>query len=169
MSLQAANYVQDQFGQKIREIDTDRKSAARGRNWRRWVAYLLKAIAIFGGIAVASGLEQQLAQKVGVAILMAAGVDLWLSNSKALVIYAQAVDSYDALRKRAERRHQTDLIPILVAVEDEDAEASDKLVAMVGGLLDMCNVELERIEKALREGNLETLKALEIENKKQTS
>lgn len=169
MSLRAAKYVQKQFSEKIHEIDTGRRSAERGRNRRKWLAYFLKAISIFGGIAVASGLEEQLAQKVGVAILIAAGVDIWLSNSKALMIYAQAVNSYDALRKRAERHHQTKLIPILEAVEDQDAEASKKLVAMVGGLLEMCNEELTGIEDALRDGKLETLKALEIENKKQTS
>lgn len=169
MSLRAAEYVQEQFSQKIGEIDRDRKVAARGKNWRRSLAYILKAVSVFGGIAVASGLEELLAQRVGVAILIAAGIDLWLSNSKALMNYAQAVDSYDALRKRAERRHQTELIPVLVAVEDEEAEASAKLVAMVGGLLEMCNEELTKIETALRAGNLEALKALEIENKKQTS
>jgi len=169
MSLRAAEYVQEQFSQKIGEIDRDMRIAARGRNWRRGLAYVLKAVTIFGGIAVASGLVEHLAQIVGVAILIAAGIDLWLSNSKALINYAQAVDSYDALRKRAERRHQTELIPVLAAREDKEAEVSTKLTEMVGGLLEMCNEELTKIEAALRAGNLETLKALEIENKKQTS
>lgn len=169
MSLRAAEYVQEQFAQKILEIDVARKSTAWGQNWRKWLAYFLKAISIFGGIAVASGLEAQPAQKVGVAILIAAGIDLWLTNNKSLLNYAQALDAYDALRKRAERRHQSDLIPVLVAIDDKEGEASDKLVEMVGGLLTMCNEELTSIEEALQEGNLEALKALEIENKKQTT
>ncbi len=51
MSLRAAEYVQEQFSQKIGEIDRDRKVAARGKNWRRSLAYILKAVSVFGGIA----------------------------------------------------------------------------------------------------------------------
>ena len=168
MSLQAAEYVQQKLSETIHGIDTSRNAAEKKRNRRRLLAYTLKFITIFGGIAVASGLAENWAQIFGLAILIATGFDIWLSNSKALMIYAQAVNSYDALRKRVERDHTTQLIPIISLAEKQGGKASTKLVDMVTDLLKMSNVELTHIEKALHDGELETLKALEIENKNKT-
>ncbi len=62
---------------------------AKTRN-QKILAYVLKAIAVFGGIAIGIGFSEIVAQAIGIAIAVAVGVDVLFTNQKSLVVYATA-------------------------------------------------------------------------------
>ena len=57
---------------------------------RKILAYVLKAIAVFGGIAIGVGFSEIVAQAIGITIAVAVGIDVLFTNQKTLVIYATA-------------------------------------------------------------------------------
>lgn len=81
-------------------------------NLRRWGAYVLKGVAIFGGIAVSTGLKENIAQIVGVVIVVAIASDTLLSNHLRLVVMTEAANAYSNLFYKIAANYNNKMIKI---------------------------------------------------------
>jgi len=143
------------------------KARKQARN-RKWLARLLKAVAIFGGIAIAAGIETPYSQAIGIGISVAVGIDQLFANHQNLLIYARAEGAYEMLRKRVQRTHDLRVIPIVSKVQKKDDDASEQLLSLLTSLIKLIHDELEKIEEAVFKKSIQTLVALEIEHQQKS-
>ncbi|MEY4514213.1 MAG: hypothetical protein RLZZ450_6335 [Pseudomonadota bacterium] len=86
--------LQRMYGEQYGGADRERRAVAAEAVFRRLVAYGFKLAAVLGGIAVASGLNEQQAHRVGIGITVVVGLDLVFSNHKRLLVTAKAAHAY---------------------------------------------------------------------------
>ncbi|MEM7168657.1 MAG: hypothetical protein AAF530_00690 [Pseudomonadota bacterium] len=158
-------YAQKAFERNIEAIRKSKKKAEFSETWRKVLAYILKAIAIFGAIAVAAGVGEKHSQIIGIAIAVAVGIDQLMSNSKNLVSFARAAATYDALENRAVRKHELSLIPVIGKVREGDQSAREDLQRLLEELISLIHTQSKKIEDALAQRRIESLVVLELENK----
>ena len=157
------DYLQNRFEEAYSETDRAAKTLARETTQRRLAARILKAIAVFGGIAITAGLHGIWSQVVGILIAVSVGVDYVLSNHKSLIAKTEAQYAYENLLKRVKRRHQRELVDVLDLKSRDESESRAMLQKLVSELMAELHEKQELIEKGLQEKNLEMLRALSLE------
>ena len=158
-------YRQNRFDEILREVSKDAARLRARSDTRRYTAYVLKALAVLGGIAIAAGVVGAWAQAIGILITVAVAIDSISSNHKRLLSETEATYAYEALSDSAVRRHRLELAPILDIKQqgDEDA-ARSALAKLLDSLIGTLQEGQTRAEKALRQTDLDALKAITLEN-----
>lgn len=159
-------YAQNIFGEAFNEAKKSKKPVFIESIFRRIWAYGLKGIAVFSGIAIASGLEESNAQILGIAVTASVATDLLLSNHERMVATTKASQAYSRLIKEVHRNHQMALTPILVKKTSNSEKAKNDLIKLVGKLTSKLHAECTLIENALDEMNLKALNSLSMKTEK---
>lgn len=157
-------YVQNIFDQAYQAGEADKKKIHAEAMWRYWLAFSLKAIGIFGGIAIAAGIPQSWAQGVGITISVAVGVDSLLLNHIRLQAVSKADKAFKWLLLDVVNEHQNNLGPILQIKESgQEPEAKAKLTELNMRLKNRLDQESRKIGQALDEVDLKALDSLSLE------
>jgi hypothetical protein len=159
-------YAQNTFEAALNEAGNERRPLWRESVWRRGVAYGLKGVAVFGGLAIASGLADAYAHAIGIAIAGAVAVDGFFSNHVAMVLATRSAQAYDATIKRVRRIHQQELTPILELQRTDPGAAHSKLLDLLGRLTKQLHDDSADIEEAVRESRLGRLKSLSLDTER---
>ena len=133
---------------------------------RRLTAYLLKGLAVFGGIAVAAGLRGWWSQAVGILITVAVAIDALSANHSRLLTLTKASQAYSRLLETTSHGYDQDLAPLfrLRGISPHEAEA--QLEAMIRTATETLFAERQKIETALQEDDLKLLNSLSVEGTK---
>jgi hypothetical protein len=135
---------------------------------RQIAAYILKGIAVFGGIAVAAGLGGKLSQVVGILISVAVAGDSLFSNHKRLLIVKKASNAYSGLLGIISHRFNEALVPILdnQKTSAHKAHAAGDLGKVISSASEMLFEEKKKIDTAVQEEDLKLLNSLSVEGTK---
>jgi hypothetical protein len=163
VSSNPVEYAQNVFDEAYQYAQSERQPLRREAVRRAVIAYGLKGLAVFGGIAIASGLLQEHAQTIGLAITVAVAADGLSSNHVRMVLVAKAAEAYRQLGRQAKRDHQKALIPILEKMQKDPDSARSDLLTLLKTLTEKLHTGCEQIEKALSEKQIETLNALSLD------
>lgn len=159
-------YAQNAFENAFREAEQARLPLRRSSIWRRFWAYGLKAIAVFGGLAIASGLVAPYAQAIGIAIAAAVAIDGLFSNHVQMLLVTKAAHAFDRLSKQARRAHQLQLTPILAIKEAEPEKSKQQLLDLLSRLTEQLQTGTTEIEMALSEGRIKALEGLNLDSER---
>ena len=156
-------YVQRIFEETFEETAERKKTVHSEMVWRRGLAYGLKAIPVFGGIAIAVGVKGWLPHAIGIAIMVAVAVDGFVVNHARLITVSQADKAFKRLLKNVRNAHQVALGPILGLKKAGDPSFEAKLNELNRSLKQQLDSESDKIEQALDEMDLKALNALSLE------
>jgi hypothetical protein len=158
-------YFQDRFDDSQKELRWDWTVAWSLALVRRLVAYALKAIAIFGGIAIASGLVGETTSHIlGVMIAAAVGLDTLLQNFNRLIAIQDATYAYRELFYRVVREHIQKLGEVQIFRANHDEETARKLlVQILQSLIVVIHAGQTNIENAWKIADLTALRSLTME------
>ncbi len=161
----AFTFEQDQFEAEFNK--TKDEAAKADLRFKRFVsiAYVLKAVAIFGGIAITAGLPERVAQGVGVLISIAIGLDALLSHQKRLMSSAMARISYRGLLETVMFKHTSALSRLLPTMKTDEKS----FLASMAGELTKLRTELfqgrREVVEAVEKAELMALEALKLDTK----
>jgi hypothetical protein len=159
----AFGYAQEQFTKEYTKVEADAKTISRESNRRRFVAYIFKLLAVFGGLAVAAGVSGQAAQIIRIAIAPAVSLDFVFSNHERLIVVVEARNAYRRLLNQVRREHQQKLTPIIDLKHDDPGAAKKQGIALLQELLVKLHSGCEKVEEALSEADLKALRAISME------
>jgi len=157
------DYVQNIFEQTLQETESAGKAVSLRAFWRRWLAYFLKGVAVFGGIAIAAGLNKEAAHFVGIAIAVAVAIDGLFLNHTKLLAATKGASAYKYLLKDIRNEHQKKLAPILAKKADDLTAAMEKLTELNLSLKDRLDSESKTIDQALNEVDIKALNSLSLD------
>jgi SMC proteins Flexible Hinge Domain len=130
------------------------------------LAFFLKGVAVFGGLAFAAGLKGPIAHVVGIAIAVAIAIDALLFNHVRLVVVTKADQAYKNLLKDTKNKHVIGLSPILKLKETgQTAKAQDQASEFLLSLKKELDKKSGEIEKALDAINIKSLESLALQKK----
>jgi hypothetical protein len=167
MSTTTPNSVafgQNRFEEEYAQAEADHKKLSSEAKIRRFTAYFLKGLAIFGGIAVAAGLSGFWSHLVGIAIMAAVGIDSWLSNQKRLLLVTKAANAYKRLLKTTRHEYNQSLAPSL-KLPETDPKRGEQIEAVIQEKTDKLFKEQQVIDAALEEEDLKLLNYLAMEER----
>ncbi len=156
-------YAQNIFDDAYKQVEEDRKPLKLESLLRRTVAYGLKAVAVFGGLAITAGVSAKWSQIIGVAIAAAIAIDLLFSNHLRVIAVAKASQAYKRLLRQVRRTHQVELVSILEKKSHDEATAQVELNNLITRLTKQLHDECTEIEKALDEMHIKALDVLSLE------
>ena len=159
-------YAQNTFLSALLEAEVKRKPLHIESIIRRICAYGLKGIAVFGGIAIASGLYSKQAQYIGIAITLAVALDGFFSNYVKMMLVTKAAQAYSRLANEARRSHQLRLTPILQVIAQQPVEGNNQLVALLIELTGKLQSGCAEIENANSEGHIKALEGLSLDSER---
>ncbi len=155
-------FLQKQFEDAIASTEGAARSLSREAVIRRFVAYFLKALAVFGGLVVATGLPTDVSQIIGMGVSMAVAIDAISSNHKRLIIVMEARNAYDRLIRTTNSRYRRGLRDLLRHRPSNSKAAgvrvANLLISLLSDLEDNSNV----IADSLRTNDLKTLENLSL-------
>ena len=160
-------FLQKRFEEAYAKTEETYKKRTAESTQRRSIAYLLKAIAVFGGIAVAAGLNGFWSHAVGILIMVAVGTDTLFSNQKRLLLVTKASNAYKRLLDIVSHQYDQKLASILRQYQKEPKQAEEQLESMILAINENLFTEKQKIETALEEEDLKLLNSLAIEQKKE--
>jgi hypothetical protein len=166
MTTNAVEYAQNAFAIAFRETEQARLPLRRSSIWRRFWAYGLKAMAVFGGLTIASGLFPSYAQVIGIAIAAAVALDGLFSNHVQMLLVTKAAHAFDRIAKQARRAHQLRLAPILALKETDPEQSRQQLMALLSKLTEQLQSGTTEIEMALSEGRIKALEGLNLDSER---
>jgi len=145
------------------------KQARKGR----LIAYTLKAIALFGGLFVATIVPLLKLNPIlpGLVISAAIILDQLTSNYRRMLSYTVAASAVDRTQRRVGNRYNDQLVPIQTAIGrggEKKANAEEKLVTLAADSAKALRDELDKIHTAVEDSNIEFLSALNIDQPVQT-
>jgi len=132
---------------------------------RRSMAYLLKAVSIFGGIAIAAGLQEYWAHLVGVAVAVAVGIDLLLTNHNRLIAATEAAYAYESLRETSGNRFNVEQARLIVGVKNADPESTSKYFDLLDNSIKRIRDSMSEITKSLAKSDIDGLRALSLKDR----
>ena len=156
-------FLQKRFEDDYSTVTLSSRRHLREAKLRRWTAYLLKAIAIFGGIAIAAGLNAFWSHVVGLAIAVVVAMDALSSNHKRLLIVTAAANAYSNLLRNIHQTYMQKLAGVLRLKKTDKAAAETELESLIDTLLNQLNAEQNRIEEGLQADDLKLLKDISLE------
>jgi hypothetical protein len=158
-------YLQDRFEESINTAEEAAIKLRQEAGWRRFIAYALKAIAIFGGISITAGLRQPASQIVGIVITVAIAFDTLFSNHKRLLAVTSAANAYSNLLSNVKDSYNIELGAILKLNETDEEKARKQLQTMVTKYMKKIIEERQKIDTALQETDLKLLNTISLEQK----
>lgn len=159
-------YAQKQFAESYAEVQAAKKRVHIEAIWRKGLAYLLKGIAVFGGVVIAiSGKEGTPAHVIGAAITVAIVIDGFLLNHVRLIAVTKADTAYKYLLKDIKVKHEDGLTPILTLKKTDEPKAVKQGIELNGSLKKELNSKSREIEKALDDVNFKALDNLALQHK----
>lgn len=162
------DFQQNRFKEQYDAAKKAAKKLGNETTKRKVTAYVLKGIAVFGGIAVAAGLRGHWSQAVGILISVAVAADGLLSNHRRLLMVTRASNAYSRLLETISHRYNQALAPILEH-QETSAQKADKardLGKMISSASEMLFTEKQKIDTALQEEDLKLLNSLSVEGTK---
>jgi hypothetical protein len=132
---------------------------------RKAFAYLLKGIVVFGGLAIALGLELPYSRIVGITMMVAVTIDGFVSNHKSLLRIAEAAAASEALREQVTTAHQMRQLECLSRRDLDQAAGNRCLHELNIEITNAINTGTEQIRVSLRNADIEQLRLLAIEHK----
>lgn len=166
MPTNPLGFAQNAFEAAYREAEAARRPVRRSSILRRTVAYGLKAIAVFGGLAISSGLVSPYAQLIGLAIAAAVAVDGLFSNHVRMLLATKADQAYQRLVNEARRAHTLRLGPILAIKEKEPEESQRQLLSLLNELTGKLHSGCTEVELALDESHIKALDTLTLDSER---
>jgi hypothetical protein len=164
MNSDSFAFIQEQLTAEYKKIETDKKVVSREAFYRRCIAYVFKLIAVLGGIAVAAGIDQDMAKGIGIAIAIVICLDTVFSNHERLLCVVAAHNAYQRLLNQVHREHSRRLAPILEKKQaGNESEAKGELTRLCSELLAKLHMNAEKIEEALRAVDLKSLRIISLE------
>jgi hypothetical protein len=143
------------------------KKYSQEANTRRVIAYSLKAIAVFGGIALATGLEKQPAQVIGILIAIVIALDAIFSNHKRLLVITTASKAYKSLFDRIEFEYNSNLAPIIKTKDQgQIAVALEKLEILNQQFSKSIYDYTTELKKGVDEADLKLLETIALDDTK---
>lgn len=158
-------FEQTQFESLFNKTKTDAGKAERRFKLFVSIAYVLKAVAIFGAIAISAGLTERVAQGVGVLIMLAVGVDALLSNQKRVIAHSITSISYRNLLEAIMFKHTNALSEQLPKKKTNEAAFFESMTAKLKELRKELFQGRNEIQQALEKAELLTLETLTVESK----
>lgn len=158
-------FEQQQFISEFTNTKIEAAKADQEFKKFRSIAYMLKAVAIFGSIAIAAGLPERAAQFVGVMIMVAVGVDALLSNQKRAIANALARVSYRAVLETAIFNHTNALSDELPKRESDEDAFFLAMTAKLKKLREELFQSRRDVVQALEKAELAALESLKVEAK----
>lgn len=156
---------QELWKEAVAKLNARVASLQRQERLRKAVAYVLKGIVVFGGLAITLGLEPPYSRMVGIAMIIAVTIDGFVSNHKSLLRIAEAAAASEALREQATTAHQMKQLDCL-ELKSADEEAGKKCLHKLNvEITNLINSGMEQIRLSLRNGDIEQLRLLAIEHK----
>lgn len=128
---------------------------------RKYLAYSLKFGSLICAILITAG---YLPHQLAIAIAVVYGVDTVLSNNKRLVFITQTANAYKAIENKLIRTHQTAQSSLLS--ESDEIKLAKKITALNQRLTKTVYTELQAVEQAVDQSDLETLQALSLDEEK---
>lgn len=166
MQASPVEYAQNVFDSAYGDTLAARKPIHREAWLRALWAYGLKAIAVFGGLSIASGKVQESAQWIGIAIAVAVAMDGLFSNHVQMMLVTKAAQAYKRIATQARRAHQQQLTSILQKKDPKPAEAERELIALLQKLTGQLHSGCKEIEDALDTGRLAALNAVSLDSER---
>jgi hypothetical protein len=166
MNVQQGNTVE--AVQHFFEIQHQRAQAAErtyswNATWRLWLAYALKAIAVLGGVFIA--IVKQYPEIVGGIVAFAVAIDQIMANQRRLVIEQAAAHAVQRINRQIEAHFNQELTAVTrLRDSGHNQEASNLLTEIVQKYTGLLSNELDRVETARANSQLELLASLNIEN-----
>jgi hypothetical protein len=121
-------FAQNAFEAAYNQTIMSRKPIWRSALARQALAYSLKAIAVFGGFAIASGRMSPYAQDIGLAVTAAVIVDGFFLNHVRMLLVTEAAQAYKRLANEARGEHTLRLGPILAIKETQPDKFRQKFI-----------------------------------------
>jgi hypothetical protein len=166
----AFSFYQKIFDDSYNQVASTKKKIHGEALFRRGLGYLLKGIAVFGGITIAAGVPEKAAHAIGIAITVVVALDGLLSSHLRLITLTKADHAYKHLLKDTENEHGLKLAPILVLKETDENAAKAQLNELNSSLKKRLDAEAKKIEIAIDETDVKALDALSLEaERRQTS
>jgi hypothetical protein len=129
--------------------------------WRYWLALALKAIALLGGIAVATLASYQVL--LGVIISVAVAVDQLFSNHSRMITETIASDAIARTLRKVEDDYQHEVVLVIKRAGTDAEGAKDQLMELARKSSQYVRTELDRIQKAVEDANIQFLSSLNID------
>ena len=166
MSTDPLGYAQNAFDAAFQEAEKALSPVRWSSIFRRTMAFGLKAIAVFGGLAISSGLVAPYAQVIGIAIAAAVAVDGLFSNHVRMMLVTKAAQAYKRLTNEARRSHTRRLAPILAIKETQPADSQKQLLSLLDELTGKLHSGCTEVETALDEGHIKALETLSLDSER---
>lgn|SRR5215813_9182139 len=141
--------------------NTQRKYESYAK-YRSWLAIVLKAIALLGGLAVATVNVNPVI--LGVTISVALIVDQLFSNYKRMMTEAAAANAGGRTIRKVEDNYNDQVLDVIRANEANQSKvAAELLVALARMSARTIRNEIDRVQTAVAEANLQFLSALNLD------
>ena len=166
MTTDPLGFAQNAFEAAFNEANKAREPLKRSSIVRQVMGYGLKAIAVFGGLAISTGLVSPYAQYIGIAIAAAVAVDGVFSNQVRMMLVTKAAQAYKRLANDARRSHTLRLGPILEIKVTQPEEFRQQFLHLHNELTGKLHSGCTEIEIALDEGHIKALDTLTLESER---
>ena len=166
MTTDPLGYIQNAFETAYTEVENARKPVRRSSIGRRAMAYSLKAIAVFGALAISTGLVSSYAQNIGIAIAAAVAIDGLFSNHVRMMLVTKAAQAYKRLANDARRAHILRLGPILSIKKEQPDEFEKQFRELHTDLSEKLHSGCAEVELALDEGHIKALDTLTLDSER---
>ena len=159
---QTFEFAQQQFENAYNKASADKTKIDVELKKSKTTAYVLKGLAVFGGLVITSGFLHAYDQVVGFAISLAVAYDAFVSNHKRAMSRAAASAAYRELLSTIQSQHTDGLERLLPKknTPEFDTEAT-KLLGDLRRTIDKTSGE---IAVALDKTDMEALQALAVES-----
>jgi hypothetical protein len=160
----AAELQQKLFKERVGELDVWRKKFYNEVIARRFFAYLLKCVSIFGAIIVAVKISWIDQTVLGLTIAAAIGLDQLTSNHARLLSIAAARYACERLRAKIVSKHSREL-PAIVRLRNAGStdEAKTQFESLMSGLMTEIFDGQEKILEAVQGEDLKALNNLYVD------
>jgi hypothetical protein len=161
MTIATVDEQKELYNEAVREFEKYLSSLQSKERRNKIIAYVLKGISIFGGLAVVLNLQPTWITAIGFAIAGAAAVDTFLSVRGRLVVYATATLAINATLeglKGKERVARFDANRL--TDEGKAAEARQKLTDFYGSSINEINSKSAEIRTAVNDADIQALRDL---------
>jgi hypothetical protein len=145
----------DVLDNRLSALRNFRDKLATEARWRRILAYLLKAIYVFGGVFVAAKIGSQ--SVIGIIIAVAGALDVVLSNLGRLVSVVTAQYASQHLVSEIEYERESNLVRFAKIQKTDSEEAGIRLVELLDNLGSRAQGGLQQLSKAVADKDVQLL------------
>jgi hypothetical protein len=168
MKGDAAEQAQHFLDEAMTEAKNTQRSYERYASWRYYLAVGLKAIALFGGLAVATLNIDKVV--LGIVISAAVLFDQLFSNHKRMMTETVAANAVQRTIRRVQNTYNDQVLDVIEANrKGQSDDAYALLLALARMSARTVRDELDRIKTAVAEANIQFLSSLNLDQPSNTS